>query len=159
MIGTKGYDLNSRRLKKRKPKKSTQIVWKRGVFSLFIESDLFPLSLFLFSFEGDSVVFSPHLSTKEIVANTPVPSLYPPVSPWFVFRLSEKGIIVVQNNQESRCKYWVIRSSVHSFARLLYCTHSFSRSRTRYQARGTVHCPTKWMIKWLFMLCFFCSAP
>ena len=53
---------------------------------------------------------------------------------------------MVQNNQESKLKYWAIRLSIYLFA----CTvHSFAFSPTSILQ-------SLWgMIKWLYLLCFF----
>ena len=73
---------------------------------------------------------------------------------------------MVQKNQESRLMYWTTGSSVRSFACtatvfllrtarftcVLCCIYSFARSLTS-ELVG------KWMIRWLFSLCFFCSEP
>ena len=80
---------------------------------------------------------------------------------WIVFQLRT----VVRNKQNSRRKYWVTRSSVRSFART---AHSFacsgllaslmpSAALTRSLARSLRSLPRsweKWMIGWLFVLCF-----
>ena len=55
---------------------------------------------------------------------------------------------VGQNNQEYRLKYWATRSSVRSFART---AHSFACSLTTL----TPSLMGKWIIGWLFCLCFF----
>ena len=75
---------------------------------------------------------------------------------------------MVQNSPEYRLKYWVTRSSVHSFARtahsfacsallalLTRCVHSFSCSLTSL----TSSLVGQWLIRWLFILCFLLFWP
>ena len=89
--------------------------------------------------------------------------------PWRQSTHQKKALLstVGQNSQEYRLKYWATRSSLRSFART---AHSFAcstlltsltrsaaltRSLARLLTSLTPSLVGHWLVRWLFILCFF----
>ena len=74
---------------------------------------------------------------------------------------------VGQNNQKYRLKYWATRSSVHLFACIAHAFPCFtllaflarSAALTRSLTSLAPSFVGQWMIRWLFILCFFLFWP
>ena len=141
-----------------------------AVFFSFLSSvPIFtPLKSYFAALAALSIVLSynalPSLSPSFQTTTLPIPSapIWSPLSlthfplsrGYSTFALFSRVCTVVQNCQESGCKYWAICLSVRShrslirlpstarFTRMLHCVHSFIRSLT-------YSLPSLWKSEWL----------